>query len=115
MEEEEELITNKLIKKLDRLKKDKEQILQQVEQEEELLTNTLHKKLQKLKNEKLMIESQLEQDKKYIINRLQRQYELVVAEKKYVADHDLMFYVVVLCVGSLIHLISFINVQIDTI
>jgi coiled-coil domain-containing protein 6 len=52
-EQEEEYITNKLMKRLDELKKEKEHLARQVEMEEENITNKLSKKLEKVKQEKV--------------------------------------------------------------
>lgn len=45
-EAEEEYITNTLLKRLEKLKSEKSEILLQVEREEEYLTNTLHKRVE---------------------------------------------------------------------
>ena len=52
-EQEEEYITNKLMKRLEALKHEKEELARQVEVEEEMITNALTKKLQKVKEEKV--------------------------------------------------------------
>ena len=44
-EQENELISNKLLRRIDELKHEKEKLLLQVEREEEYLTNTLQKQL----------------------------------------------------------------------
>lgn len=48
-EQEEEFISNKLLKHITGLKKEKGELLVQVEQEEEYLTNMLQKKLVQVK------------------------------------------------------------------
>ena len=48
-EQEEEYITNKLMKRLEALKQEKEELARQVEVEEEMITNALTKKLQRSK------------------------------------------------------------------
>ena len=45
MEQEEEFMTNRLTKRLDELRIEKEKLSRQVEKEEVMLTNTLQKKL----------------------------------------------------------------------
>lgn len=50
-EQEEEYISNKLLKHITGLKKEKGELLIQVEQEEEYLTNMLQKKLIKVSNQ----------------------------------------------------------------
>lgn len=93
-EQEEEYITNKLMKRLDELKKEKEHLARQVEMEEENITNKLSKKLEKVKQEKVglpvpvvplwqvqelasssqvNLENLLEQEQEYIVNKLQKQ------------------------------------------
>ncbi|RUS20810.1 hypothetical protein BC938DRAFT_475499 [Jimgerdemannia flammicorona] len=74
-EQEEEYISNKLLKRISGLKKEKGELLLQVEQEEEYLTNTLQKKLSQLQKEKIDMENALEQEQEYIVNRLQKQLE----------------------------------------
>lgn len=80
-EQEEEYITNKLMKRLEDLKQEKEELARQVEVEEEMITNALTKKLQKVKEEKVHLENQLEQEQEYIVNRLQKQLSAVLQEK----------------------------------
>jgi len=58
-EQEEESITNKLIKRLTELKREKEALAMQVEAEEEFLTNWLQVKLEKMRQEKVDLEVEL--------------------------------------------------------
>ncbi|KAI7902370.1 uncharacterized protein BX663DRAFT_510890 [Cokeromyces recurvatus] len=74
-EQEEEYISNKLLKHIAQLKKEKERLLIQVEEEEESLTNMLQKKLMKLQKEKVDMENALEQEQAIIVNRLQKQLD----------------------------------------
>ncbi|KAL9541329.1 hypothetical protein MBANPS3_009180 [Mucor bainieri] len=76
-EQEEEFISNKLLKHITGLKKEKGELLIQVEQEEEWLTNMLQKKLVQLQKEKIDLENTLEQEQEYMVNRLQKQLELL--------------------------------------
>ncbi|GAN10340.1 coiled-coil domain-containing protein 6 [Mucor ambiguus] len=76
-EQEEEFISNKLLKHITGLKKEKGELLIQVEQEEEWLTNMLQKKLVQLQKEKIDLENTLEQEQEYMVNRLQKQFELL--------------------------------------
>ncbi|KAK4511014.1 Polynucleotide 5'-hydroxyl-kinase grc3 [Mucor velutinosus] len=76
-EQEEESISNKLLKHITGLKKEKGELLIQVEQEEEWLTNMLQKKLVQLQKEKIDLENSLEQEQEYMVNRLQKQLELL--------------------------------------
>ncbi|RCI06071.1 hypothetical protein CU098_013416 [Rhizopus stolonifer] len=74
-EQEEEFISNRLLKKITGLKKEKGELLLQVEQEEEYMTNMLQKKLNQLQREKIDMENSLEQEQEYIVNKLQKQLE----------------------------------------
>ena len=76
-EQEEEYITNKLMKRLSVLKHEKELLARQVEVEEEMITNKLSKKLEKVKQEKVNLENLLEQEQEYIVNKLQKQLSVV--------------------------------------
>ncbi|KAI8639116.1 hypothetical protein BD408DRAFT_276816 [Parasitella parasitica] len=76
-EQEEESISNRLLKHITGLKKEKGELLIQVEQEEEWLTNMLQKKLVQLQKEKIDLENILEQEQEYMVNRLQKQLELL--------------------------------------
>eukprot|EP00210_Caulerpa_lentillifera_P005429 g5191.t1 len=82
IEQEEECISNKLFKRLEKLKNEKQLLANEVEQEEEFLTNTLQKKLEKLNKEKVDLENQLETEQEYIVNKLQKQLEFLNSEKK---------------------------------
>jgi len=81
-EQEEEYITNKLMKRLSVLKHEKEHLARQVEMEEEMITNKLSKKLEKVKQEKVNLENLLEQEQEYIVNKLQKQLSVVFEEKR---------------------------------
>ncbi|SAL95616.1 hypothetical protein [Absidia glauca] len=69
-EQEEEYISNKLLKRITGLKKEKSELLMQVEQEEEYMTNMLQKKLNRLQKEKIDMENALEQEQEFIVNKL---------------------------------------------
>ncbi|KAJ3385330.1 hypothetical protein HDU92_003117 [Lobulomyces angularis] len=73
VEQEEEFISNKLLKRISLLKKEKSDLLMKLEQEEEMITNNLQKKLQKLQKEKIDMELSLEMEQEFIVNRLQKQ------------------------------------------
>eukprot|EP01101_Sappina_pedata_P012128 TRINITY_DN8273_c0_g1_i1.p1 TRINITY_DN8273_c0_g1~~TRINITY_DN8273_c0_g1_i1.p1 ORF type:complete len:118 (+),score=67.36 TRINITY_DN8273_c0_g1_i1:15-368(+) len=62
-EKEEEMIANKLMKQMNDLKIEKEQLMIQVEQEEEFLTNSLQRKLDKVEQEKHELEEIIEKAK----------------------------------------------------
>ena len=82
MEAEEEGITNRVIKKLDEVKKEKERLAIEIEREEEMLTNSLQRKLRQVLQEKIDIENQLEQEQENIMNRYVRVVEKTNSEKK---------------------------------
>ena len=60
VEQEEELIANKLMKRLELLKREKQSLAREVEQEEEYLTNNLQKRMFRLGREKADLENRLE-------------------------------------------------------
>ncbi|GAV06632.1 hypothetical protein RvY_16588 [Ramazzottius varieornatus] len=71
-EQEEEYISNTLMKKIQVLKQEKETLAQNYEQEEECLTNDLSRKLLKLQREKVELESTLEREQEGLVNKLNR-------------------------------------------
>ncbi|KAJ3415159.1 hypothetical protein HDV05_005439 [Chytridiales sp. JEL 0842] len=81
-EREEEYITNRLIQRINSLKKEKNDLLMKVEQEEEQITNTLQRKLAQLQKEKVDMEATLEQEQEFIVNRLQRQLESLAVQQQ---------------------------------
>ncbi|ORZ23989.1 hypothetical protein BCR42DRAFT_401997 [Absidia repens] len=81
-EQEEEYISNKLLKRITGLKKEKSELLVQVEQEEEYMTNMLQKKLNRLQKEKIDMENALEQEQEFIVNKLQKQLDALRAQQK---------------------------------
>ncbi|CAL8464471.1 g4006 [Coccomyxa elongata] len=110
VEQEEEYIANRLLKRLDSLKREKQVLATEVEQEEEYLVNNLQKRMGKLNlekaelekeleklnrkceelrleqckmsREKELIENQLEAEQEYIVNKLQKQAMGLAAEKQ---------------------------------
>ncbi|XP_071808127.1 coiled-coil domain-containing protein 6-like isoform X2 [Asterias amurensis] len=74
-EQEEEFISNTLLKKIQALKKEKEKLAVNYEQEEEFLTNDLSRKLVQLRQEKHQLERTLEQEQEYQVNKLMRKIE----------------------------------------
>lgn len=74
-EREEECIANKLMQRIQTLKREKEELLIKVEEEEEQITSALQRKLAQLQKEKIDMEVVLEQEQEFIVNRLQRQLE----------------------------------------
>lgn len=61
-EQEEEFISNMLLKKIHALKKEKESLAINFEQEEESLTNDLQRKLNQLRSEKMELEAARERE-----------------------------------------------------
>jgi len=79
-EQEEEFISNTLLKKIQALKKEKESLALNYEQEEECLTNDLSRKLNQLRNEKVQLEHTLEQEQECLVNKLMRKIEKLETE-----------------------------------
>lgn len=79
-EQEEEFISNTLLKKIQALKKEKETLALNYEQEEECLTNDLSRKLNQLRHEKVQLEQTLEQEQECLVNKLMRKIEKLEAE-----------------------------------
>lgn len=74
-EQEEEFISNTLLKKIHSLKKEKETLAMNYEQEEEFLTNDLSRKLAQLRQEKVQLEKTLEQEQEQQIGKLTRKID----------------------------------------
>ncbi|KAB7502722.1 Coiled-coil domain-containing protein 6 [Armadillidium nasatum] len=79
-EQEEEYISNTLLKKIQALKKEKETLALNYEQEEECLTNDLSRKLSQLRQEKVELEQTLEQEQECLVNKLMRKIEKLETE-----------------------------------
>ncbi|KAK7112813.1 coiled-coil domain-containing protein 6-like isoform X2 [Littorina saxatilis] len=79
-EQEEEFISNTLLKEIHALKKEKERLAMNYEQEEEYLTNDLSRKLFKLRQEKIELEETLEKEQEAQINKLMRKIEKLEAD-----------------------------------
>jgi len=79
-EQEEEFISNTLLKKIQELKKEKETLASHYEKEEEFLTNQLTKKMGHLKQEKVELERTLEREQEYQVNKLMRRIERLERE-----------------------------------
>ncbi|KAJ9445135.1 PH domain-containing rcdII [Diplonema papillatum] len=82
VEEEEEYITNGLIKRLAHLRREKEQLAKQVETEEEFLTNSLQKQLQQVSKEKLDLERHLQKEREFILTKLRAQLDQAIEQKQ---------------------------------
>ncbi|CBY20338.1 unnamed protein product [Oikopleura dioica] len=79
-EQEEEYISNTLLKKIEELKKEKETLANYYEKEEEFLTNQLSKKLNHLRHEKCNLERTLEREQEYQVNKLMKRIERMERE-----------------------------------
>jgi len=79
-EQEEEFISNTLLKKIQELKKEKETLANNYEREEEFLTNDLSRKLQQLRDEKQTLEQSLEQEQASQISKLMKRINRLEAE-----------------------------------
>lgn len=79
-EQEEEFISNTLIKKIKELKKEKETLANNFEREEEFITNDLSRKLKKIRDEKECLEKSLEKEQSLQINQLLKRIQRLEAE-----------------------------------
>lgn len=66
-EQEEEFITNKLMKSLNEAREEKTKMLMELEQEQEFLTNNLQRKLDLVMAEKSELENRLRKEEEYIL------------------------------------------------
>jgi len=85
-EQEEESLALSLMNRLEKLKKEKEELALKVEVEEDFLANTLTRKLQKLRQEKVDLENELEQEEEFITNNFQKKISGLEAEKSQLAS-----------------------------
>ena len=79
-EQEEEFISNTLMKKIQDLKKEKETLVNKYETEEEFLTNELQRQLNQLRQEKVQLEQTLEKEQEKQVNTLMRKIEKLKRE-----------------------------------
>lgn len=79
-EQEEEFISNTLLKKIQELKKEKELLALNYEQEEECLTNDLSRKLNQLRSEKAHLSATLQQEQESLVNKLMRKIRKLESE-----------------------------------
>nr|CAB3228670.1 coiled-coil domain-containing protein 6-like [Phallusia mammillata] len=79
-EQEEEYISNILMKKIQELKKEKETLVNKYETEEEFLTNELQRQLSQLRQEKVELEQTLEREQEKQVNTLMRKIEKLKRE-----------------------------------
>jgi DNA repair exonuclease SbcCD ATPase subunit len=70
VEQEEEYISNMLLKRIQKLKNDKESLALKYEQEEEFLTNDLTRKLVQLEGERDELVAKLSQEQSWVVNNL---------------------------------------------
>lgn len=81
VEEEEEMISNKLMKRLSELKQEKEQIARASESDSEWVTNSLSQRLEELQMQKHKIIAAAEEENEFIVNRLNKELEALRTEK----------------------------------
>ena len=84
LEHEEEAITNQLMKRIDKLKEEKDLVVAAVDREEEFISNTLQKQLSSLLKEKLQLEEKLhheEQEHAQVLKRLTETFNVRVGER----------------------------------
>lgn len=81
IEEEEEMISNKLMKRLAELKQEKEQIARASESDSEWVTNSLSQRLEELQKQKHRIIATAEEENEFIVNRLNKELEALRVEK----------------------------------
>eukprot|EP00754_Rhynchopus_humris_P006557 Rhum_TRINITY_DN13138_c0_g1::Rhum_TRINITY_DN13138_c0_g1_i1::g.57394::m.57394/K09288/CCDC6, PTC; coiled-coil domain-containing protein 6 len=82
VEEEEEFIANGLLKRLDRIGKEKEQLAEQLEAEEEFLANSLQRQLTQMSLEKVELEKHLGRERKFIVHKLKKQLKEACEQKR---------------------------------
>lgn len=81
IEAEEEMISNKLMKRLSELKHEKEQIARASESDSEWVTNSLSQRLEELQRQKHRIIAAAEEENEFIVNRLNKELEALRTEK----------------------------------
>lgn len=81
VEEEEEAISNKLMKRLSELKQEKEQIARASESDSEWVANSFSQRLEELQRQKQQIIAAAEEENEFIVNRLNKELEAVRTEK----------------------------------
>lgn len=81
IEEEEEAISNKLMKRLAELKHEKEQIARASESDSEWVTNSLSQRLEELQRQKHKIIATAEAENEFIVNRLNKELDALRVEK----------------------------------
>lgn len=81
IEEEEEMISNKLMKRLSELKQEKEQIARASESDSEWVTNSLSQRLEELQRQKHRIIAAAEEENEFIVNRLNKELDALRMEK----------------------------------
>jgi coiled-coil domain-containing protein 6 len=80
VEQEEEYISNMLLKRIQKLKNDKESLALKYEQEEEFLTNDLTRKLTQLEGERDELATRLSQEQNWVVNNLLAKIRKLEAE-----------------------------------
>ncbi|VDO80413.1 unnamed protein product [Schistosoma margrebowiei] len=85
-EQEEEYISNTLLKKITELKKEKESLALNYEQEEECLTNELNRKFTQLRQEKVALERTLAREQENQVSKLMRRIEKLESDMNHKQD-----------------------------
>ncbi|CAH8286768.1 unnamed protein product [Schistosoma turkestanicum] len=85
-EQEEEYISNTLLKKITELKKEKESLALNYEQEEECLTNELNRKFTQLRQEKVALERTLAREQENQVSKLMRRIEKLETDMNHKQD-----------------------------
>lgn len=86
-EQEEEFISNTLLKKIQELKKEKETLALNYEQEEECLTNDLSRKLVQLRQEKAELAATIQQEQESLVSKLMRKIKKLESETQGKQQH----------------------------
>lgn len=81
IEEEEEMISNKLMKRLSELKQEKEQLARASESDSEWVTNSLSQRLEELQRQKHRVIAAAEEENEFIVNRLNKELDALRLEK----------------------------------
>ena len=76
-EQEEEYVSNMLLRQIHKMRKEKGEALDLAEKEEEYLTMLMSKKLHQLQQEKILLENTMEAEQEFLVNKLYKQIEIL--------------------------------------
>jgi hypothetical protein len=76
-EQEEEYVSNMLLRQIHKIRKEKGEALDLAEKEEEYLTMLMSKKLHQLQQEKILLENAMEAEQEFLVNKLYKQIEIL--------------------------------------